>query len=88
MREEQTALVGGSGDPVRSGNLAREYLQARILLALQETGAMLPLAFRGETALRFLFDLPGSPRTWTSLWNGRSGVVSISLPPVVAWRRD
>jgi hypothetical protein len=34
-----------------AGNLAREYLQARILAALQETGAMIPLAFQGGTAL-------------------------------------
>jgi len=33
----------------------REYLQARILGALQRAGAMIPLAFHGGTALRFLF---------------------------------
>ncbi len=32
-----------------------EYLQARILGALQRTGAMLALAFHGGTAVRFLF---------------------------------
>jgi len=35
--------------------VAREYLQARILGALQRTGAMIPLAFHGGTALRFLY---------------------------------
>jgi hypothetical protein len=58
MKEELAALVRRSGDPVQAGNLAREYLQARILAALQETGAMIPLAFQGGTALRFLYDLP------------------------------
>ncbi len=33
----------------------REYLQARILESLQRSGAMIPLAFHGGTALRFLF---------------------------------
>ena len=39
-------------------NVAREYLQARILGALQRVGAMVPLAFHGGTALRFLFSSP------------------------------
>ena len=38
--------------------MAREYLQARILASLQRAGAMLPLAFQGGTALRFLYSLP------------------------------
>lgn len=36
----------------------REYLQIRILSALQRYGAMIPLAFHGGTALRLLFHLP------------------------------
>lgn len=39
-------------------NLAREYLQARILGCLQRVGAMVPLAFHGGTALRFLYGTP------------------------------
>jgi hypothetical protein len=39
-------------------NWMREYLQARVLLALQKAGAMIPLAFQGGTALRFLYQLP------------------------------
>jgi hypothetical protein len=39
-------------------NWMREYLQARILSVLQEQGAMIPLAFLGGTALRFLYQLP------------------------------
>ena len=39
-------------------NLAREYLQAQILGCLQQIGAMVPLAFHGGTALRFLYATP------------------------------
>jgi len=39
-------------------NVLREYLQARMLGALQAQGAFIPLAFMGGTALRFLYDLP------------------------------
>ncbi len=39
-------------------NVAREYLQSRILGALQRAGAMIPLAFHGGTALRFLYASP------------------------------
>ncbi len=42
-------------DPAQGLNIAREYLQARILGALQSSGAMLSLAFHGGTALRFLY---------------------------------
>lgn len=37
-------------------NQVREYLQARLLGVLQREGAMIPLAFQGGTALRFLFN--------------------------------
>jgi predicted nucleotidyltransferase component of viral defense system len=39
-------------------NLAREYLQSRILGALQESGAFTAWAFMGGTALRFLYRIP------------------------------
>ena len=45
-------------DDFRRRNRAREYLQARILLALQDSGAFSNWAFLGGTALRFLFNLP------------------------------
>ena len=45
-------------DPRQGRNVAREYLQARILGILQREGAMVPLAFQGGTCLRFLFNLP------------------------------
>ena len=44
--------------PLRGRNIAREYLQARILGALQRAGAMTSIAFHGGTSLRFLFGLP------------------------------
>ncbi len=58
MREQLLDIVRRTENPVLGRNLAREYLQARLLLALQEAGAMIPLAFQGGTALRFLFGLP------------------------------
>lgn len=57
MKDELLRHVRNAA-PAEALNLAREYLQARILLALQDAGAMIPLAFQGGTALRFLFDLP------------------------------
>lgn len=54
MKEHLSALVQAA-QPSQARNLAREYLQARILAALQAAGAMIPLAFHGGTALRFLY---------------------------------
>jgi len=48
-------LRGRSGPEAR--NLLREYLQAKILESLQRSGAMIPLAFHGGTALRFLHSI-------------------------------
>jgi len=45
-------LVHAAPTPVQGRNIAREYLQARILDALQRAGAMVALAFHGGTALR------------------------------------
>lgn len=39
-------------------NVMREYLQSRVLLAMQERGAWSSLAFLGGTALRFLYLIP------------------------------
>jgi hypothetical protein len=57
MKEYLAELVQRA-DPRQKRNVAREYLQARILECLQRAGAMVPLAFHGGTALRFLFHLP------------------------------
>ncbi len=55
MKDYLAELVRSSPTPLQAQNIAREYLQARILGALQRAGAMLSLAFHGGTALRFLF---------------------------------
>ncbi|PKO03849.1 MAG: hypothetical protein CVU43_00600 [Chloroflexi bacterium HGW-Chloroflexi-5] len=55
MKEYLTNLVKQTNTPLEGRNLVREYLQARILESLQKSGAMIPMAFHGGTALRFLF---------------------------------
>ena len=55
MKEYLADLVKNRNNPIDGRNLAQEYLQARILESLQKSGAMIPLAFHGGTALRFLF---------------------------------
>ena len=55
MKEYLANLVRASPTPTQARNTVREYLQARILSSLQRAGAMIPLAFHGGTALRFLY---------------------------------
>jgi len=55
MKDYLAQLVRAAASPAEGLNVAREYLQARILGALQRAGAMVPLAFHGGTALRFLY---------------------------------
>ncbi|MFZ6030443.1 MAG: nucleotidyl transferase AbiEii/AbiGii toxin family protein [Chloroflexota bacterium] len=55
MKDYLFELVRSTSQPALGRNLVREYLQARILAALQRAGAMIPLAFHGGTALRFLY---------------------------------
>ncbi len=55
MKDYLAELVRRSPSPLQMRNTVREYLQARILEALQRAGAMIPLAFHGGTALRLLF---------------------------------
>jgi len=55
MKDHLVELVRASPTPAHGRNVMREYLQARILSALQRAGAMIPLAFHGGTALRFLY---------------------------------
>jgi hypothetical protein len=58
MKTYLKRLIEGADSQLQAGNLAREYLQACILESLQSAGGMIPLAFQGGTALRFLYDLP------------------------------
>ncbi len=44
--------------PLKARNVLREYLQARILHAMQKAGAFTCLAFHGGTCLRFLYSIP------------------------------
>lgn len=58
MKDHLQTLIETSASPLEGRNRVREYLQARLLQSLQEAGALIPLAFHGGTALRFLFGLP------------------------------
>ena len=60
MKDYLVTLVHDSRNQIAARNQVREYLQARILGSLQRSGAMIPLAFHGGTALRFLYSLPRS----------------------------
>ncbi|OGV68403.1 MAG: hypothetical protein A3K19_05235 [Lentisphaerae bacterium RIFOXYB12_FULL_65_16] len=57
MKEVIRELVRSSPGTLSAVCLVREYLQARILQALQEHGAFQEWAFVGGTALRFLFSI-------------------------------
>lgn len=58
MKDYLADLVAEAQSNIHGRNIVREYLQARILATLQRNGAMVPLAFQGGTALRFLYHLP------------------------------
>ncbi len=58
MKEYLRELVDGSTTNAQAGLMVREYLQARVLEALQRAGAFESWAFLGGTALRFLYRLP------------------------------
>ncbi len=57
MKERLRELLRGAGGGPAARNLAREFLQAAILAGLQRAGAMVPLAFQGGSALRFLYSI-------------------------------
>ena len=56
MKDHLRALLADT-DALRARNIVREYLQAAVLESLQRAGALVPLAFQGGTALRFLFGI-------------------------------
>ena len=56
MKEHLLSLLSNIPNPLQARNQAREFLQALILQSLQHAGAMIPLAFHGGTALRFLYN--------------------------------
>lgn len=55
MKDYLVTLVKQASSQLEGRNVAREYLQARILGSLQRSGAMIPMVFHGGTALRLLF---------------------------------
>ena len=58
MKPYLRRLLENATSSLEARSLVREYLQARILACLQRSGAMVPLAFHGGTALRFLYTIP------------------------------
>jgi predicted nucleotidyltransferase component of viral defense system len=58
VRDHLLDLVRGAPTLAQGQNVAREYLQARLLQLIQDAGAMRTLAFHGGTALRFLYAIP------------------------------
>jgi hypothetical protein len=58
MKDYLAQCVRAARTPTHGRNITREYMQARLLGVLQRVGAMIPLAFQGGTALRFLYGIP------------------------------
>ena len=58
MKEQIRDIIAQSRTTTDASLLVREYLQARVLEALQRVGTFGSWAFLGETALRFLYRLP------------------------------
>ena len=73
MKTYLARLVEETSSPVEASNNVREYLQARILGVLQRQGAMVPLAFQGGTALRFLYSTARYSEDLDFSLEGRAG---------------
>jgi len=58
MKEYLRQIMEQAGSDLDQRRLVREYLQARVLLSLQDRGMFLRWAFLGGTALRFLYAIP------------------------------
>lgn len=58
MKDYLIQIVSQQPNDFMKRSIAREYLQARILEALQDRGAFLKWAFVGGTAMRFLYGMP------------------------------
>lgn len=58
MKEQLRSLIHQTKSAPKAALLIREYLQARILDALQRLGAFSNWVFLGGTALRFIYQLP------------------------------
>ena len=58
MKDYLKQLISERTTGLSERGVVREYLQARILQSLQESGSFLNWAFHGGTALRFLYFIP------------------------------
>ena len=58
MKEQIKQIIADTSDKLQAKSLVREYLQARILQFLQESGSFRSWIFHGGTALRFLYKIP------------------------------
>ena len=58
VKDRALELVAARSAAVDGRNLLREYVQSRVLGALQEAGVFRAWAFMGGTALRFLYGVP------------------------------
>jgi predicted nucleotidyltransferase component of viral defense system len=58
VKEYLRQLAAQAPNDLARACLVREYLQARVLESLQDTGVFLRWAFVGGTALRFLYSIP------------------------------
>jgi len=58
MKDYLKQLISDGHARMQERGVVREYLQARILQSLQDSGAFLNWAFHGGTALRFLYSTP------------------------------
>lgn len=87
MKDYLRQLLAGQGDPLARRNLAREYLQARILQCLQESGAFLGWVFLGGTALRFLYGIPRYSEDLDFSYLGRPGAAGFREALLAIQRR-
>ncbi len=58
MKDHIKQITAAAANELQARNMTREYLQARILQFLQESGVFSTWIFHGGTALRFLYNLP------------------------------
>ncbi len=58
MKEYLRHLIEQTDGPLTGLSVVREYMQARMLESIQDTGTFNRWAFVGGTALRFLFSIP------------------------------
>lgn len=78
MKDRIRELIAGAATTTRAALLLREYLQARVLEALQRSGVFERWAFLGGTALRFLYALPRFSEDLDFSWTGDPGADALA----------